>query len=96
MGRGNPDFIAAGWGEATKAVKLPVRVAERIQELRDDGEDVDAILGLLERDSRTDSDFDIDEVVELLQESLQLKPNAGGAIKAKIRQVLDLLGADYE
>jgi hypothetical protein len=38
----------------------------------------------------------LDEVVELLQDALSLKSNAGGAIKAKIREVLELLGADTE
>jgi len=47
MTRGNPDFIASGWGEPTKAVKLPIRIAERIQELRHDREDADSILALL-------------------------------------------------
>jgi hypothetical protein len=96
MTRGNPDFIASGWGEPTKAVKLPIRIAERIQELRDDGEDGDSILGLLDSDSRDDLGFDLDEVVEILQDALELKANAGGAIKIRIRDVLKLLGADEE
>ena len=33
-----------------------------------------------------------DEVVEVLNEALKLKANAGGAIKRKIRDVLDILG----
>jgi hypothetical protein len=96
MTRGNPDFIAVGWGEPTKAVKLPIRIAERIQELRDDGQDGDSILGLLDDDSKDDSEFDLDEVIEILKEALELKANAGGAIKSKIREVIKLLGADEE
>jgi hypothetical protein len=97
MTRGNPDFIASGWGEPTKAVKLPIRIAERIQELRDDGEDADSILTLLENDdSRGESEFDLDEVTQVLQEALELKANAGGKIKTKIRKVLELLGAEEE
>lgn len=37
-----------------------------------------------------------DEVVELLQEALTLKANAGGSIKKLIRECLELLGADTE
>jgi hypothetical protein len=97
MTRGNPDFIASGWGEPTKAVKLPIRIAERIQELRDDGEDADSILTLLENDdSRGESEFDLDEVTQVLQEALELKANAGGKIKNEIRKVLELLGAEEE
>ena len=33
-----------------------------------------------------------DEVVKVLNEALKLKANAGGAIKNKIRDVLDILG----
>lgn len=96
MTRGNPDFIASGWGEVTKAMKLPIRIAERIQELRDDGEDADSILGFLDNDSKDDPEFDLDEVAEILKDALELKPNAGGAIKIKIREVLKLLEADEE
>lgn len=38
---------------------------------------------LLEQDNK--------EVIKLLEEALKLKPNAGGAIKEKIREVLRLL-----
>ena len=96
MTRGNPDFIAVGWGEPTKAIKLPIRIVERIQELRDGGEDGDSILSLLDGDSKNDSEFDLDEVVEILRDALELKANAGGAIKNKIREVLKLLEADEE
>jgi hypothetical protein len=96
MTRGNPDFIAVGWGEPTKAVKLPIRIAERIQELKNDGEDGDSILELLEGNSKDGSEFDLDEVVEILKDALELKANAGGAIKNKIREVLKLLEADEE
>lgn len=97
MTRGNPDFIAVGWGEATKAVKLPIRIIDRIQELRDDGQDTDSILELLEGSGSSDnSEFDLDEIIEILQDALTLKANAGGAIKSKIREVLELLGVDVE
>jgi hypothetical protein len=97
MTRGNPDFIASGWGEPTKAVKLPIRIAERIQELRDGGEDADSILALLENDdSSNESEFDLDEVTQVLQEALELKANAGGKIKTEIRKALELLGAEEE
>lgn len=97
MTRGNPDFIASGWGEPTKAVKLPIRIAERIQELRDDGEDADSILALLENDdSRNDSELDLDEVTQVLEEALELKANAGGKIKNEIRNALKLLGVEQE
>ena len=96
MSRGNPNFIAAGWGEATKPFKLPIRVGERIQELRESGEDADSILDLLNAgDQVTEQNLEnLDEVTEILREALHLKSNAGGAIKAKIRQVLELLNAE--
>ena len=98
MTRGNPDFIAAGWGEATKAVKLPIRIAEKIQELREDGEDADSIFSRLDNDvdEKSDLDFDLDEVSEILLEALKLKANAGGKIKAKIKECLELMGVDLE
>jgi hypothetical protein len=96
MTRGNPDFIAVGWGEPTKAVKLPIRIAERIQELKEDGENGDSILGFLDSDSEDNSESDLDEVGEILNEALKLKSNAGGAIKTKIREALKLLGIDEE
>jgi hypothetical protein len=96
MTRGNPDFIALGWGEPTKAVKLPIRIAERIQELKEDGENGDSILDLLESSSENEPEFDLDKVGEILNEALKLKSNAGGAIKTKIREALRLLGIDEE
>ncbi len=83
--RGNPDWIASGWGEQTKAAKIPVRLADRLQELREDGWTAEDILNAL------DVERDVSEAVDLLEEALTLKPNAGGAIKKVIREVLELL-----
>lgn len=41
-----------------------------------------------------DFDFDPDEVVEILREALALKANAGGKIKTKIREALEMMGFD--
>lgn len=83
--RGNPDWIASGWGEQTKAAKIPVRLADRLQELREDGWSTDDILTAI------DAERDLSEIVDLLEEALTLKPNAGGAIKKVIREALELL-----
>lgn len=97
MGAGNPNFIASGWGELTKAMKLPVRIAERIQELREDGEDVDDILGRLDQEQNSSVDKEVlEEAIELLQEALSLKASSGGAIKAQIKKALELLGVEPE
>lgn len=92
MSRGNPNFIASGWGEPTKPVKLPLRLAERIQELRDDGLNCDDFLELLD----ADSDTDVEAACEILQDALTFKANAGGAIKNQIRQALEMLGFDTD
>lgn len=41
-------------------------------------------------------DFDLDEVADLLKQALKLKANAGGKIKTKIREALELMGIDSE
>lgn len=41
-----------------------------------------------------DLDFDPDEAAEILREALTLRANAGGKIKTKIREVLELMGFD--
>ena len=46
---GNPNWIEAGWGEETKAVKLPVRLAEKIKKLRAEGASAEDILALLDQ-----------------------------------------------
>jgi hypothetical protein len=45
---------------------------------------------------KTELDFDIDEVVEILTEALTLKSNAGGKIKTEIRKVLEIIGFGIE
>lgn len=47
-------------------------------------------------DDKTEFDFDIDEVVEILTEALTLKPNAGGKIKTEIKRALELMGFEVE
>ena len=39
-------------------------------------------------------DFDPDEVAEILREALTLKSNAGGKIKLRIKEALQLIGFD--
>lgn len=43
-------------------------------------------------DDKPDYDFDVDEVAEILQDALTLKANAGGKIKTKIKEALELMG----
>ena len=44
----------------------------------------------------SDLDFDVDEVAEILKEALTLKSNAGGKIKTKIREVLELMNIELD
>jgi len=46
---GNPNWIEAGWGEETKAVKLPVRLTNKIRKLRAEGASAEDILALLDQ-----------------------------------------------
>lgn len=46
-GRGNPNWVEGGWGEETRTYRLPVRIGERIQQLRKEGNHVEDILILL-------------------------------------------------
>lgn len=39
-------------------------------------------------------DFDPDEIAEVLKEALTFKANAGGKIKTKIKEALELMGFD--
>jgi len=48
-GKGNPNWIEAGWGEETKAVKLPIRLADKIRKLRAEGAGTDDLLALLDQ-----------------------------------------------
>lgn len=41
-------------------------------------------------------DFDLDEVAEILKEALTLKSNAGGKIKLRIKEALQLMGVDLD
>lgn len=41
-----------------------------------------------------DLDFDPDEIAEILKEALTLKANAGGKIKLRIKEALQLMGYD--
>ena len=45
---------------------------------------------------KTELDFDIEEVVEILTEALTLKPNAGGKIKTEIKRALEVMGFEVE
>lgn len=47
-------------------------------------------------EDKTEFDFDIEEVVEILTEALTLKPQAGGAIKKEIKKALELMGFEVE
>lgn len=41
-------------------------------------------------------DFDLDEVAEILKQALKLKSNAGGKIKLRIKEALQLMGVDLD
>ena len=49
-----------------------------------------------EQSKATELDFDIDEITAILLEALKLKANAGGKIKAKIKECLELMGIELE
>lgn len=45
-----------------------------------------------EQAGQQELDFDPDEIAEILREALTLKANAGGKIKIRIREALQLMG----
>jgi hypothetical protein len=47
-------------------------------------------------DDKTEFDFDVDEVVEILTEALALKRNNGSRIMVEIRKALELMGFEVE
>lgn len=49
-----------------------------------------------ENNVESEVNFDVDEVAEILKEALTFKSNAGGKIKAKIKEVLELMNIDLE
>lgn len=49
-----------------------------------------------ESNVESEVDFDVDEVAEILKEALTLKSNAGGKIKTKIREVLELMNVELD
>ena len=49
-----------------------------------------------EKNVESEVDFDVDEVAEILKEALTLKSNAGGKIKAKIKEALALMNIELE
>jgi hypothetical protein len=46
--RGNPNWIEAGWGEETKAFKIPLRIGQWLQTLKKEGVSAEDILALLD------------------------------------------------
>lgn len=91
--RGNPNFIASSWGEETRPVKLPLRMADRIRQLREQGLTCDDFLNRLDSgvSKPVVSSQVLAQVVGLLEGALTLRANTGGAIKDRIRQALQLL-----
>ncbi len=47
-------------------------------------------------DRSSELEFEPEEVAEILREALPLKAHAGGAIKVKIREALEIMGFDPE
>lgn len=47
-----------------------------------------------QKDQDSELDFDPEDVAELLREALTLKANAGGKIKIRIKEALQLMGYD--
>jgi hypothetical protein len=72
--------------DMTKADYLEALVSGEIEWESDDSD----------KDQATESDFDIEEVVEILTEALTLKSNAGGKIKTEIKRALEMMGFEIE
>jgi hypothetical protein len=76
------------WNDSvTKAIRVPESIAEQVLEIAhklDNGIDLNSAIKA--------NDIEIERVKTTLQEALKLKPNAGRAIKAEIKKVLELLG----
>lgn len=49
-----------------------------------------------DKNVESDVSFDVEEIAEILKEALTLKSNAGGKIKAKIREVMQLMDIDLD
>lgn len=49
-----------------------------------------------EKDVESEVDFDVDEVAEILKEALTFKSREGVKIKAKIKEVLELMNIDLD
>jgi len=49
-----------------------------------------------ENENESNLDFDVDEVGKILKEALTIKPNRGGQIKIKIREVLEIMGIELD
>lgn len=87
----------------TKAVKLPERLVDEIMliaralddelEVRIISNDLVTESIELKNEMVTESKR-VEEAVLILTQALTLKPNAGGAIKAKVREALSLLQGD--
>jgi hypothetical protein len=72
----------------TQTVRVPIALADQLLEIarKLDSSEVS--------DSDTESNtIDVSAAIALLEEALILKANAGGAIKAKVREALTLLRA---
>jgi hypothetical protein len=64
---------------ATKTIRVPIVLADQVLEYAK------------KLDQSPDTSDSVVEAVKILTEALQLKPNAGGAIKTKIREAIALL-----
>ena len=49
-----------------------------------------------EKEVESELDFDVNEVTEILQECLELKGNVSKILKAKITEVLGIMGVEVE
>jgi len=71
----------------TKTIRVPVALAPQVLEFAhalDNGESLTQV-------NKQERSPQLDEAIALLTEALDLKANAGGAIKAKIREALGLM-----
>jgi hypothetical protein len=66
---------------ATKTIRVPIALADQ------------TLTYARRLDASSDANDPLEDAIVLLTEALKLKPNAGGAIKAKIRSALELLTA---
>lgn len=83
----------------TRQVRVPEPIINQVDQLIEQYQDCIASGGdskhppsfIQGENKPVDKFIDIEQIVNILQEALKLKANAGGAIKKKIKEVLNVL-----